>query len=158
MRDVLPMFDEKEYKKQWAEDNAEHLRCYKQKYYEENKARLRETQKQLKRKNRLWALNELGGQCVDCGATENLEFDHIDPAQKHFKITHYLSSINKLSDEIKKCELRCKKCHRQRSNKQLNLAWHLLSIIPTELREEWQEHHPELEHLQILFDTTHEEQ
>ena len=138
-----------EYKKQWALDNAEHLKSYKEKYYQENKSRTIERQKELKRKNRAWALNELGGECVDCGTTENLEFDHINPAQKEKKIGDYMSSVNKLTEEIKKCELRCKKCHRQRSNKQLNLAWHLLSILPTELREQWQDCPPTFDEFRL---------
>jgi len=33
----------------------------------------------------------LGGRCVRCGATEDLEFDHIDPSTKRFTISGGLS-------------------------------------------------------------------
>jgi len=55
----------------------------------------------------------LGGKCVGCGTTENLQFDHIDRTQKKFLI---LSNANmawdKLTAEADKCQLLCKDCHR----------------------------------------------
>ena len=54
----------------------------------------------------------LGGKCISCGALENLEFDHVDPATK-------LSDLSKLSKartevfwaEAAKCQLLCSPCH-----------------------------------------------
>jgi hypothetical protein len=54
----------------------------------------------------------LGGKCVRCGTTENLEFDHIDPSTKVFAISAALSRAwDALVKEASKCQLLCKPCH-----------------------------------------------
>ncbi len=54
----------------------------------------------------------LGGGCVRCGATENLEFDHIDPSAKVFTVCAGLSKAwAALVEEAAKCQLLCKPCH-----------------------------------------------
>jgi len=65
--------------------------------------KLREYRKQLKQK----------GKCVDCGIDDwrVLEFDHIDPSLKENQVSH-CSSIDKITSEAAKCELRCCFCHR----------------------------------------------
>lgn len=58
------------------------------------------------------ALIKLGGKCVKCGTTENLEFDHIDPKTKSFEIGAWGShSKADLEIELAKCQLLCKSCH-----------------------------------------------
>lgn len=53
--------------------------------------------------------------CVDCGYKEHpsaLQFDHIDPFKKKFKIgSNHSRSLESLLDEIKKCVVRCANCH-----------------------------------------------
>jgi hypothetical protein len=56
--------------------------------------------------------------CVDCGEADPviLEFDHV--RDKDFNIsdaTRKGVSINKLRDEIAKCEVRCANCHRKKT-------------------------------------------
>jgi hypothetical protein len=54
----------------------------------------------------------LGGKCVRCGATEDLEFDHIDPSAKSFGVCAGLSKAwDVLVEEAAKCQLLCKPCH-----------------------------------------------
>jgi hypothetical protein len=54
----------------------------------------------------------LGGKCVRCGATEDLEFDHIDPSTKVFAVCAGLSKAwDALVDEASKTQLLCKPCH-----------------------------------------------
>jgi hypothetical protein len=54
----------------------------------------------------------LGGCCVRCGATEDLEFDHIDPSAKVFGVCAGLSKAwDILTEEAAKCLLLCKPCH-----------------------------------------------
>jgi hypothetical protein len=56
--------------------------------------------------------------CVDCGETDPivLEFDHVT-GKKDRSITKLVSdksSWKKIQDEIDKCEVRCRNCHRKR--------------------------------------------
>lgn len=58
----------------------------------------------------------LGSKCILCGASENLEIDHINRDNKLFdfgKILNY--SIAKIELEIKKCQLLCFECHKTKT-------------------------------------------
>ena len=56
---------------------------------------------------------QLGGKCVSCGGTDDLQFDHIDPSTKSFTIGRNTScSDEKFTNELKKCQLLCKACHK----------------------------------------------
>lgn len=62
--------------------------------------------------------------CVDCGESDSvvLEFDHIDPTQKVIGIANTVRdkwSIEKITSEMGKCEIRCANCHRRKTAKQL---------------------------------------
>lgn len=59
----------------------------------------------------------LGDQCVKCGSTEALEMDHIDPKTKSFTISALwaLKDLPMVYDELKKCQLLCEPCHREKS-------------------------------------------
>lgn len=61
-------------------------------------------------------MKQLGGECVDCGSTSHLEFDHVNPDVKSATIsTILLHSWTKILAELAKCTLRCSKCHRGRT-------------------------------------------
>jgi hypothetical protein len=65
-------------------------------------------------------LEKLGGKCAECGSTESLEFDHIDPATKSFNISAgYHKPKEVLENELSKCQILCNKCHIQKSKKDL---------------------------------------
>jgi hypothetical protein len=54
----------------------------------------------------------LGGRCVRCGSTDELEFDHIDPATKAFAVGSDMSRAwERLVEEALKCQLLCRPCH-----------------------------------------------
>lgn len=58
------------------------------------------------------AIKYLGGQCVYCSTSQNLQFHHINPNKKLFDISvGWNCKESKFWDEIKKCELRCEFCH-----------------------------------------------
>jgi 5-methylcytosine-specific restriction endonuclease McrA len=64
-------------------------------------------------RRRTAALEQLGGRCVDCGSTDSLEFDHVDPEMKSFNIGALFAtgSNERLKTELAKCVLRCSSCH-----------------------------------------------
>lgn len=54
--------------------------------------------------------------CAHCGATDNLEFDHIDPATKSFAIGNQVGrSWKQVEAEVRKCQLLCYACHKLKS-------------------------------------------
>lgn len=118
---------QKEWMAQWSVDNRE-------KIYTAAAIRKREYKK--------WAINHLGGECVECGDVDNLEFDHINPGNKDKHISDVMSSRNKLTEELKKCQLLCKSCHKEKTKRQRKLSWRLLSLMPQELQEKWENNPP----------------
>ena len=92
-------------KKYHAEGGGKEVRdAYNKKYHEDGR-------KENRRKNRLQeAKDYLGNICWCCGATENLQFDHIDPKTKCFNINAQ-DSWEKLIPELDKCQLLCPPCH-----------------------------------------------
>jgi len=63
-------------------------------------------------------IEKMGGKCVECGCTETLEFDHIDPSTKSFNIAAgYSKPKEVLLAEVAKCQLLCNKCHIEKTKK-----------------------------------------
>lgn len=54
-----------------------------------------------------------GRACIDCGGTERLEIDHVDPALKIDSHVWSWSEPRRLA-ELAKCVVRCQPCHVQR--------------------------------------------
>lgn len=65
------------------------------------------------------------GKCADCGIVDIrvLEFDHIKGKKTSgiINLADKLASIQKIKDEIRKCEIRCCNCHRIKT--QTELRW-----------------------------------
>jgi len=58
----------------------------------------------------------LGGRCAVCGAVENLQFDHVDPATKLFTIAgSYRPTRAKFDAEVAKCQLLCVPHHKEKT-------------------------------------------
>ena len=78
-------------------------------------------QKSLYIKRKLFAIKFLGGVCSKCQTEEDLEFDHIDPSQKDFDVSKNLKgSINRLVEELKKCQLLCRQHHASKTREESN--------------------------------------
>jgi hypothetical protein len=70
-------------------------------------------------KRRAEAVVLLGGKCVDCDSTSDLEFDHVDPEDKSFDIAKIWSYTEaRFLAELSKCQLRCYGCHKARTSRQ----------------------------------------
>lgn len=75
-------------------------------------AQHREYQKERYRKRLAIARERLGGKCIKCEETEDLEFDHIDPASKLRKISEATNwSLARFLAEVDKCQLLCREHH-----------------------------------------------
>ena len=67
-------------------------------------------------KRRAEAVVSLGGVCVKCGSTDELEFDHVDRSTKIKSIGCMSSASKKLFEaELAKCQLLCSPCHLEKS-------------------------------------------
>lgn len=54
----------------------------------------------------------LGGVCVVCGSTKEMQIDHFDPSQKSFTLAKLWSvSEERFLEELTKCQLLCWDCH-----------------------------------------------
>lgn len=75
-------------------------------------------ERRVKRRNQLIELS--GGKCQQCGALENLEFDHRDRAEKKFTLSGAPldRAWTTILEEHAKCDLLCKTCHLQHTAKQ----------------------------------------
>jgi hypothetical protein len=67
--------------------------------------------------------------CVDCGNDdlEVLDFDHIDPNSKFDSVSNMMRRgfpVERIIEEIKKCQIRCANCHRKRTIRQF--GWYRL--------------------------------
>lgn len=72
--------------------------------------------------------------CIDCGEKDILvlEFDHRDRNSKIGDINSIISgsgSLEKVSEEISKCDVRCANCHRRKTARE-NASWKLKYVRP----------------------------
>lgn len=78
----------------------------------------REYAKETRRKNQALLVSLKNVPCTDCG--ENypsyiMDFDHLDGNTKYQNVSALINSKGKLLEEIKKCEIVCSNCHRERT-------------------------------------------
>ena len=113
--------------------NPEDKRAAARRYYYANKERAAERNRQYhietraervanRNAHKQFLFDYLGGKCVSCGTTENLEFDHIDPNTKRFNVSKVIPDTppetpltQNVWEEVDKCQLLCKSCHRKKT-------------------------------------------
>ena len=110
--------------------NKEKKREYNKKYYElntEKRAEYNQLNKEQKREytkahryeKKELCLEYLGGKCVKCGTTHNLQFDHIKREGKKYNIAGRLTNdFTILKEELDKCQLLCYDCHLEKTAKE----------------------------------------
>lgn len=90
------------------------------KYYVDKAAR---RNSEVRAANRVWMIEYLRNHpCVDCGSTdiEVLQFDHKDATMKDGEVSRFMTyPLDKIKNEIKKCDVRCANCHVKRTRRQL---------------------------------------
>lgn len=71
------------------------------------------------RRRRQEAIHRMGGKCVRCSSTEQLELDHVDPDRKTFDISaNWSIKPATWADEAAKCQLLCRTCHQRKTVEQ----------------------------------------
>lgn len=85
----------------------------------------REYQLQWIKDRRDKGLAILGGICAECGSSDNLEFDHIDPKKKTANMARLWScSWTAIEAELVKCQLLCTECHLAKTVEQFTTKAH----------------------------------
>lgn len=102
------------------------LEWFKRKYHSDPlyKKRLNLSKTEMKRRNKIKAVEYKGGVCQRCKGTFDpciYDFHHVDPAQKDAIIAMLLSRPwSVIAEELDKCILLCSNCHRL-IHKEINL-------------------------------------
>jgi len=104
------------------EKQREASRRHYAKHRERVIAKTTENNKVTRKRRRAFILDHLRqNPCVDCGETDPivLEFDHVgEEGSKDFNISDAIRlgyGLQRIIDEIAKCQVRCANCHRKRT-------------------------------------------
>jgi hypothetical protein len=96
--------------------NREHYKRHKGKYIQDASVR----KKQMQQRILTFLLDYTKEGCVECGEKDFrcLEFDHRNRETKQFAISKALSecySIQRIQEELLKCDVVCANCHKKRT-------------------------------------------
>jgi 5-methylcytosine-specific restriction endonuclease McrA len=73
---------------------------------------MNEYMKKRRQARRAKFIDLLGGECVECGATDNLQFDHANAKKKRYDLNSVKDGKESvILKELKKCKLLCPECH-----------------------------------------------
>jgi hypothetical protein len=75
------------------------------------------SQKRRRHRRKTELVASAGGSCIDCGYSvcpAALEFHHRDALMKEFGVGNFGGSLERLQEEVSKCDLLCASCHRLR--------------------------------------------
>ena len=109
----------KEKRLEYNQLNKEKIREKKAEHYQLNNEKIRKQQREYNKEKRAICLEYLGGKCVKCGTTHNLQFDHIKREGKKYNIAGRLTNdFTILKEELDKCQLLCVPCHLDKTAKE----------------------------------------
>jgi hypothetical protein len=99
-----------------SEEKIEEQKQKRKEWVDKNREEINKKRQDRKRKHKQYLIEMLGGKCLGCGTTKNLQFDHIDRTEKSFCIGSSLASkLEKLVEEANKCQLLCETCHQHKT-------------------------------------------
>ncbi len=111
--------ENKEYDIKYRELNKEKRAEYHRKWKEENREYNNKCKREYRDKRRVNCIEYLGGKCVVCGTTHNLQFDHIKREGKKYNIAGRVTQdFTILKEELNKCQLLCAPCHLEKTAKE----------------------------------------
>ena len=106
---------------------------------EARKTYLRNYQNAWMKRRRLRAIALLGGRCAECGSTDDLQVDHVDPESKDpllraLKTASFWSwAWHRIEKELAKCQVLCRPCHKAKTASEgIRGAQHHNSVLTTE--------------------------
>lgn len=107
----------------WKSRNPDKVRAeaarYRERHKDEIAARLRLARQRQRQLRREWI--SLHGPCRECGGSERLEVDHIDPTTK-IDSEVWDWAPERRDAELAKCQVLCKACNTKKSNRPLSTA------------------------------------
>lgn len=128
-------------KRRWTLANPERAIEIQRRYRKNNPFKYADqrTKEQHKVKNdqqrelrRQYLLEHKGDVCCQCGSTENLEFDHIDPSLKTSRQSFLSMGIPTIEKNLDNIQVLCHNCHKERTGKQKSAAWSLFTSLSLE--------------------------
>lgn len=95
-------------------------RAYNKRHYKKNRRQYLERNLKTKKRIRDYVRKAKDKECADCGEKYHycqMDFDHLDSNTKieNLSSLHKFGSIEKVKQEIEKCDLVCANCHRLRT-------------------------------------------
>lgn len=107
------------YKEKWLSPKA-----YEKQIKDQRKSGDKWMAKRANERRKLIDEIKLSKGCLHCGYKKHavaLDFDHLNPSEKHFNISQYFitAPIKKLMKEINKCQILCANCHRVKTKQDL---------------------------------------
>ena len=91
-------------------------RCKQASYVAADPSKKKAYQRAKREEYKAWAQEiKLERGCARCGYNEHacaLDFNHLDPNEKGYRISSDVTTKEKLLEEVSKCEVLCANCHR----------------------------------------------
>ena len=104
----------KNYRENWTDEQKQLEKERWKRRWDNSKEEILEYSKKWTRNRKNLLKEKMGGKCVICGATENLQFDHINPLEKSYNISTNFFRQD-VDEELNKCQLLCPTCHMEKT-------------------------------------------